>query len=55
MLAAALLMPIAFLLKGIQEYATLSILLISMALEIIGLIFVIVHIIRQRKLNHNKS
>ena len=55
MLGAALLMPVAFLLKNTHEYATLTILLISMGLELIGLIFVIVHIIKQRKLNHNKS
>lgn len=49
MAAAVLLMPIALVLKSTHENATVAILLLSMVLELIGLMFVIVQIIRSRK------
>ncbi len=49
MAAAVLLMPLAVLLKNTHDNATVVILFFSMTLELIGLIFVIVHMIRRRK------
>ncbi len=49
MAAAVLLMPIAILLKSTHENATVVILLLSMVLELIGLTFVIVQMIKNRK------
>ena len=49
MAAAVLLMPFAVLLKNTHENTTVIILFLSMILELIGLIFVIVHMIRRRK------
>ena len=49
MAAAVLLMPFALLLKSTHENATVVILLLSMVLELMGLIFVIVQMIKRRK------
>ncbi len=47
--AAVLLMPVALVLKSTHENVTVAILLLSMVLELIGLTFVIVQIIKRRK------
>ncbi len=49
MLAAVLLMPAAMLLKGINENVTLAVLFLSMILELIGLVFVIISILKRRR------
>jgi hypothetical protein len=50
MLAAVLIMPLAFVLKNSHPNATLVVLFLSMLLELIGLIFVILSIIKRRKI-----
>jgi hypothetical protein len=49
MLAAVVVMPIAFLLKNSHPTLTLSILIFTMLLELAGLIFVISSIIKNRR------
>lgn len=49
MLAAVLMMPAALLLKNTNENVTLFVLFLSMILELIGLIFVIISIIKRRR------
>ena len=49
MIAAVVLMPIAILLKGSEPMLTIGLLLFTMLLELIGLIFVILSIIKKRK------
>ncbi len=49
MLAAVLLMPTALLLKNTNENATVVVLFLSMILELIGLIFVIINILKRRR------
>jgi len=51
MLAAVVLMPVALLLKNTNENITLIVLFLSMLLELIGLIFVIIHMINKKKAN----
>lgn len=53
MLAAVLLMPAAMLLKSINENLTLVVLFLSMLLELIGLVFVIISILKRRKESNN--
>lgn len=52
MLAAVLLMPIAILLKNTNENFTLVVLFLSMLLELIGLIFVIISVLKQRRVKN---
>ncbi len=54
MLAAVLLMPAALLLKSVNENITLAVLFLSMILELIGLIFVIISIVKRRREENNK-
>jgi len=49
MLAAVLLMPTALLLKSVNENVTLVVLFLSMILELIGLVFVILSIVKRRR------
>lgn len=49
MLAAVLLMPAALLLKSSCQNITLLVLFLSMILELIGLVFVIISILKRRK------
>ena len=49
MLAAVLLMPMALLLKSVNENLTLAVLFLSMVSELIGLIFVIMSILKRRR------
>jgi hypothetical protein len=49
MLAAVVFMPIAFLLKGVYPSVTIWVLFFTMLLELIGLVFVIVSILKKRK------
>ncbi len=49
MLAAVILMPVALFLKDSNTAATIAIIVASMMLEVIGLIFVIVSLIKKRK------
>ena len=49
MLGAVLLMPVALFLKNANASATIAIIIASMILEVIGLIFVIVSLIKKRK------
>lgn len=49
MLAAVLLMPVALLLKSVNENLTLAVLFLSMVSELIGLIFVIISILKRRR------
>lgn len=49
MLAAVLLMPAAMLLQGANENVTLALLFLSMILELIGLVFVIISILKRRR------
>ena len=49
MLAAVLLMPAAMLLKSINENLTLVVLFLSMMLELIGLVFVVLSILKRRR------
>ena len=49
MVAAVVLMPVAILLKNTNQVATVALLVFTMLLELIGLIFVIVSILKQRK------
>ncbi|RZK92306.1 MAG: hypothetical protein EOO98_03615 [Pedobacter sp.] len=49
MLAAVLFMPIALLLKSVNENVTLVVLFLSMILELIGLVFVILSIVKRRR------
>jgi uncharacterized membrane protein len=50
MIAAVVLMPVAILLKATQPMLTLGVLIFTMLLELIGLIFVIVSIIKRKKI-----
>jgi hypothetical protein len=49
MLAAVVVMPIAFLFRNEHANLTIAILIFSMLLEIIGLILVISNLLRNRK------
>ena len=49
MLGAVILMPVALFLKNTNMAATIAIIVASMILEVIGLIFVIVSLIKKRK------
>jgi hypothetical protein len=49
MLAAVILMPVALVLKNSNTAATIAIIVASMLLEVIGLIFVIISLIKKRK------
>ncbi|TKC12165.1 hypothetical protein FA048_00675 [Pedobacter polaris] len=49
MIAAVVLMPVAILLKNTNQVATVGMLIFTMLLELIGLIFVIISIIKRRK------
>ncbi len=49
MLAAVVFMPIAILLKNTQPLLTVWVLIFTMLLELIGLIFVILSILKKRK------
>lgn len=49
MLAAVLLMPAALMLKSSYQNLTLVVLFLSMILELIGLVFVIISILKRRK------
>ncbi|WP_432712991.1 hypothetical protein [Pedobacter sp.] len=51
MLAAVLIMPLAFLLKNTNIAAAITLIVASMLLEVIGLIFVIVSLIKKRKIS----
>ncbi|MFA6276873.1 MAG: hypothetical protein WC622_08995 [Pedobacter sp.] len=50
MVAAVVLMPVAILLKNSNETLTIAVLIFTMFLELIGLIFVILSIIKKRKI-----
>jgi len=52
MLAAVVLMPVALLLKNTNENITLIVLFLSMLLELIGLIFVIISILKRRRVKN---
>lgn len=49
MVGAVFLMPVAFLFKATNQDVTVFVLVLSMVLELIGLVFVIVHILKRRK------
>ena len=49
MVAAVVLMPVAILLKGVSEAATIVLLIFTMLLELIGLVFVVLSILKRRK------
>ena len=49
MLAAVLMMPVAMLLKSDHEKIAVVILLLSMLMEVIGLVFVAVSFVNRRK------
>ncbi|MGE6218772.1 hypothetical protein [Nubsella zeaxanthinifaciens] len=51
MLAAVLLMPLAFVFKSVNDKLTLALLFLSMVLELIGLVFVIRSMLMQRRAN----
>lgn len=50
MIAAVVLMPVAILLKNEHKALTMGLLVFTMLLELIGLIFVIMSIIKRRKI-----
>jgi hypothetical protein len=50
MVAAVVLMPVAILLKNGNELLTIVLLIFTMLLELIGLIFVIMSILKKRKI-----
>ncbi|TCC93239.1 hypothetical protein EZ428_00245 [Pedobacter frigiditerrae] len=50
MVAAVVLMPIAILLKNSNETLTIAVLIFTMLLELIGLIFVIMSILKRKKI-----
>ncbi|KQC00456.1 hypothetical protein [Pedobacter sp. Hv1] len=50
MIAAVVLMPVAILLKNDHGALTMGLLIFTMLLELIGLIFVIISIIKRRKI-----
>lgn len=50
MIAAVVLMPVAILLKNDHGALTMWLLIFTMLLELIGLIFVIISIIKRRKI-----
>jgi len=52
MFGAVLFMPAALLLKDSSENATLGVLFLSMILELIGLIFVVISILKQRRVRN---
>ena len=49
MAAAVVLMPVAILLKNSNEMPTILLLVFAMLLELIGLIFVIISILKRKK------
>jgi len=49
MIAAVVLMPVAILLKNDNPNSTIWVLIFTMLLELIGLIFVILSILKKRK------
>ncbi|MES2417153.1 MAG: hypothetical protein V4541_03145 [Bacteroidota bacterium] len=49
MIAAVVLMPVAILLKRYSNGLMLAVLILTMILELIGLSFVIINIIKKRK------
>lgn len=49
MVAAVVLMPIAILLKSVSEQATIALLIFTMCLELIGLTFVVLNILKRKK------
>jgi len=49
MIAAVVLMPVAILLKNDNPNSTIWVLIFTMLLELIGLIFVILSILKRRK------
>lgn len=53
MAAAVLLMPAALLLRGVNENLTLAVLILCMLLELIGLVFVVISILKRRKETNN--
>ena len=53
MAAAVLLMPAALLLRGVSENLTLVVLILCMFLELIGLVFVVISILKRRKETDN--
>lgn len=53
MAAAVLLLPAALLLRGVSENLTLAVLILSMILELIGLVFVVISILKRRKETNN--
>lgn len=50
MVAAVVLMPVAILLKNTNETLTVGVLIFTMLLELIGLIFVIMSILKRKKI-----
>jgi putative Mn2+ efflux pump MntP len=55
MVAAVLMMPVALFLKNPNVTAAIAVIIASMLLEVIGLIFVIVSLIKRRKNKHSAS
>lgn len=49
MIAAVVLMPVAILLKNSNPSSTVAVLIFTMLLELIGLIFVILSILKRKK------
>jgi hypothetical protein len=49
MLAAVFLMPLALLFKNTNANITLAVLFLSMILELIGLVFVVISVLKQRR------
>lgn len=49
MLAAVLMLPVALLLKGLNKNVTLVVLILGMILELIGLVFVMLSILKRAK------
>ena len=49
MVAAVVLMPIAILLKSVSGQATIALLIFTMCLELIGLTFVVLSILKRKK------
>ncbi|MFD0939807.1 hypothetical protein [Pedobacter boryungensis] len=50
MVAAVVLMPAAILLKNSNQELTIAVLIFTMLLELIGLIFVIMSIVRRKRI-----
>ena len=49
MVAAVILMPLAILVKDSSQTLTFAVLLVAMVLELIGLLFVIITIVKRKK------